>query len=189
MRDLSLHLMDIIQNSISAGAGRLNITIRTEPVGKQLCITVSDNGSGIDSELLKTITDPFTTTRKTRKVGLGIPLYKAAAERSGGYLDISSEIGVGTSVTAVFMIDNIDRPPLGDIADTIVNIIAANPEIELDVALDNGRDESFIISTDELKTRLGGVPINEYEVLEWIKGFIEDNIKITFGGVLNEVDG
>ncbi len=189
MRDLSLHLMDIIQNSISACASKLNVTIKTVPVSNQLFITVSDNGSGIESELLKSITDPFTTTRQTRKVGLGIPLFKATAERSGGYLEISSEIGVGTSLTAVFKIDNIDRPPLGDIAETIVNILTANPEIELNMVLDNGTNESFILRTDELKNQLGGVPINEYEVLEWIRGFIEDNIKITFGGVLNEVNG
>jgi hypothetical protein len=181
--------MDIIQNSISACASVLNIEIKTDQAVNELCITVVDNGSGMDSELLTCVMDPFTTSRKTRKVGLGIPLFKASAERSEGYLSIRSEVGAGTSLTAVFKIDNIDRPPLGEIADTIVNVLMANPDIELKMVLDNGAGKSFLFHTVELKSRLGEVPINEYGVLKWIKDFIDDNIKLTFGGVLNEVNG
>ncbi len=188
MRDLSLHLMDIIQNSVSAHANRINVIIRTVLGAGRLYIVVSDNGVGMDKEFLEKVTDPFSTTRETRKVGLGISLLKAAAERSGGSLLVSSEKGLGTTLKADFIIDNIDRPPLGDIAETIVNILSANPQIEIDVILDNGTDECAVFSTGEVKKRLDNVPINEYDVLEWIKDFIEDNIKFTFGGVLYEVN-
>jgi anti-sigma regulatory factor (Ser/Thr protein kinase) len=187
MRDLSLHLMDIIQNSVSACAGRVNIEIRTNIESGMLSISISDNGKGMDKELLDKVTDPFTTTRKTRKVGLGLPLLKATAELSGGNLEVYSQKGDGTRVEVNFKIDSIDRPPLGDVAGTIVNILAANPEIEFEMIFDNGSSLCKTFSTNEVKKHLGDVPINNYDVLEWIKDFIEENIKVTFGGVLYEV--
>ena len=185
MRDLSLHLMDIIQNSVTAGAKLIETGF--EACDGKLVMTIADNGCGMDSELLARVTDPFSTTRKTRKVGLGIPLLKAAAERASGGLEIDSQPGLGTNVRACFDVGNIDRPPLGDIAETIAGVILSNPEILFKLRLKSPGGE-FALDTGEIKERLGEVPIVELEVLTWIKEYVEEGITAIFGGVLDEID-
>ncbi|HEY9060190.1 MAG TPA: ATP-binding protein [Pseudobacteroides sp.] len=187
MRDISLHLLDIIQNSIAASGTSIAIAITSCLKSQELKISISDNGIGMDEEMLKRVTDPFITTRDTRKVGLGISLFKASAEQSGGYLEISSKKGLGTTLEAVFMIDNIDRPPLGDVADTVASVLVSNETLHLTLVLSHN-DEKFVFDTEEVKKMLNGVPINEYEVLNWIKGYINEGINVTFGGVLNEIN-
>ncbi|MDP4179863.1 MAG: ATP-binding protein [Bacillota bacterium] len=187
MRDLSLHLMDIIQNSIVAGGTKIDITILAYTKSNELKIIIADNGKGMDEEFLERVTDPFTTTRNTRKVGLGISLLKASAERCEGYLKINSQKGIGTTLETMFKIGNIDRPPLGDIAETIVNILAVNENLNLTLTLSYD-DEPFRFDTSEVKSLLGEVAINEYEVLKWIKDYINEGLKVTFGGVLYEID-
>ena len=185
LRDLSLHLMDIIQNSLKAGAGCIVTSLQAED-GK-LVMIIEDNGCGMDREMLERVTDPFSTTRTTRKVGLGIPLLKAAADRTSGGLQITSEKGYGTVVKAYFEIRNIDRPPLGDIAQTIAGVILANPETNLKLIL--RRDNKvFELDTEEIKARLGEVPITEYNVLIWIREYVNEGIIAIFGGVLDEID-
>lgn len=187
MKDLSLHLLDIIRNSTAAGARNIKIEISADTVEDQLRIIVEDDGNGMEKELLERVTDPFATTRTTRKIGMGIPLLKASAEMSSGELKIDSVKGKGTYLCATFKISHIDRPPLGDIADTMASIVAAEPEIEfiLDINSDNG---SFRFDTSEIKKKLDGVRINEIEVIYWIREFIEEGIKSIFGGVLDEID-
>lgn len=187
MKEISLHLLDIIQNSVSAGAGRISISLSCKKREDILAITIEDNGKGMDDELLKRVADPFATTRTTRKVGLGIPLFKAAAEDAEGYFKISSRLGVGTIVEAGFKISSIDRLPLGDLAGIVTDMIMSNPEIDYVLLLEN-RKRAFQVSTDEIKSRLGEVPINEYHVLEWIREYLNGGIREIFGGVLNEVD-
>lgn len=187
MRDLSLHLLDIIQNSIAASGTRVDIVITVCSKSQELKISITDNGIGMDEEMLKRVTDPFITTRDTRKVGLGISLFKASAQQSGGYLGISSKKGFGTTLEAIFMIDNIDRPPLGDIGDTVAGVLVSNENLHLTLVLLHD-DEKFVFDTGEVKKMLDGVPINEYEVLNWIKGYINEGINVTFGGVLNEIN-
>jgi len=187
MRDLSLHLMDIIQNSIVAMGTRIGVTIAANLKSNELKIIVADNGKGMDDDMIKKVTDPFITIRNTRKVGLGISLFKASAERSDGYLDITSKKGVGTTLEAVFKINNIDRPPLGDVADTIAGVLASNESLHLTLTLFRD-DDMFSFDTVEVKRMLDGVPINEYEVLKWIKDYINEGINVTFGGVLNEIN-
>ena len=185
LRDLSLHLMDIIQNSLKAGAGCIVTSLQAED-GK-LVMIIEDNGCGMDREMLERVTDPFSTTRTTRKVGLGIPLLKAAADRTSGGLQITSEKGYGTVVKAYFDIRNVDRPPLGDIAQTIAGVILANPETNLKLIL--RRDNKvFELDTEEIKARLGEVPITEYNVLIWIREYVNEGIIAIFGGVLDEID-
>ncbi len=188
MRDLSLHLMDIIQNSISADAARIDIRILVNSAQDELKIEVTDNGRGMDKELLAKVSDPFSTTRTTRRIGLGIPLFRASAQRTGGDLTVDSDKGKGTTVTALLKIRNIDRPPLGDIAETVVNVIAAKPEIQWNLFLDNIKEE-FVFDSNEVKSRLGDVPINQFEVLTWIKEFINEAITRIFGGELDEIIG
>ena len=117
MKELSLHILDIAQNSIAAGAKHVDLTV--EEGEGLLRITVADDGRGMSPEFLASVTDPFTTTRTTRKVGLGLPLLRLAAEQTGGELRVESQLGVGTTVTATFHADHIDCPPLGDTASTV----------------------------------------------------------------------
>ena len=177
--------MDIIQNSVTAGAGCIETRLKAD--GEKLIMVIEDNGCGMDRAMLEKVIDPFTTTRTTRKVGLGIPLLKAAAERSSGELRILSETGYGTIVKASFDICNIDRPPLGDIAETMTGVILANPGIRLKLTVSKD-DRVFVMDTSEIAERLGEVPITEYEVLMWIKEYVNEGIKAIFGGVLDEID-
>lgn len=187
MKDLSLHLLDIIMNSIAARAVNIDVKIFADKKEDKLEFIVEDNGIGMDRELLSRVMDPFATTRTTRKVGIGIPLLKASAEMSSGELIIDSVKGKGTILRASFKISHIDRPPLGDIADTITSLVAAEPGVEFRLVLisDNG---SFEFDTLEIKKKLDGIPINEFEVIAWIREFIEEGVKSIFGGVLDEND-
>ena len=130
MRELSLHILDIAQNSLMAGASLITILIEESPLRNSLRIEITDNGKGIEADRMQTVTDPFYTTRSSRKVGLGLSLFQAAAERSGGELQITSRLGLGTTVTVVFPYDNIDRAPLGNMADTILTLVMGNPGVD-----------------------------------------------------------
>lgn len=186
MRDISLHLMDIIQNSITAKADKINVFILADGEAEFLTITIEDNGKGIDADLLGKLEDPFYTTRTTRKVGLGIPLLKESAERTGGELSIASQVGEKTIVSVQFGIAHIDRLPLGDIAETMVALIASNTKVDFMLELGYGVTKT-VIDTMEIKQVLGGVPIQNFEVLDWIKANIEESVKLIFGGVLDEI--
>lgn len=124
MHELSLHILDLLQNAAEAGANQVELTVTADTRQNLLTICVADNGKGISEEMLEKVADPFVTTRTSRKVGLGLALLKAAAESCGGDLAISSRLGVGTKVTASFRLDHIDLPPLGDIAGTIMAFMA-----------------------------------------------------------------
>ncbi len=187
MRDLSLHLLDIIQNSITAKASAITIFISADRSKDRLLIKIQDNGIGMDDAMRLKVTDPFVTTRTTRKIGLGIPLLLASARLAGGDVTVDSEKGKGTTITADFQISNIDRLPLGDIPETMVSLIVSEPEIRFVIVLDNGV-QCIKLDTLEVKEKLGEVPITEYQVLMWIKEFIGEGVKKIFGGVLHEID-
>ena len=186
MRDLSLHLMDMIQNSITAKATRISILICADRESDLLEMEVKDNGIGMESDSLKNVVNPFTTTRDTRRVGLGIPLLEASANRASGELKITSEKFVGTTVKASFKISHIDRIPLGDLAQTMEGIIIARPDIEYDLTLDN-KKERFNFNSSDIKRRLGEVPITNFEVIKWIGEYLNDGVKTIFGGILDEI--
>jgi anti-sigma regulatory factor (Ser/Thr protein kinase) len=186
MEDLSLHLMDIAQNSIVAGADRITFIIKIEGDPCTLSCEIIDNGKGMDADFLKEVTDPFKTSRTTRKVGLGIPLLKQSAEMAGGELSIQSEPCKGTKVKAVFNVDNIDRIPLGDISGTIKMLIMANTDITWIIKFSSLRD-SFELDTDDVKLQLDGVPLDNCDVCNWIQNTINEGIKTVFGGVLDEI--
>ena len=128
MRELSLNVLDIAQNSISAGATLIEIDIREDTAGRLLTIRIADDGCGMTPEKLKSVADPFYTTRTTRKVGMGIPLFRMAAEMTGGGFEITSEPGKGTTVTALFHTDHVDFIPLGDICSTVTMLICMNTD-------------------------------------------------------------
>ncbi len=183
MRELSLNILDIAQNSISAKANLVEIVVEENSSEKTLTIKIIDDGCGMDEEMLERVNDPFCTTRTTRKVGMGIPLFKMAAEMTGGSFEISSTVGVGTSVAARFKTDSIDFTPLGDIDETIVTLVTMNTHIDFlyRLVIDG---EEFTLSTKQLKDILGGVPLNEPEVVMWIRGYLKEQTQIIRGGVV-----
>jgi len=177
MEDLSLHILDIVQNSISAGASEICIAIIEIQEKNLLDLIIQDNGKGIKKELIDKITDPFYTSRKTRKVGIGLSLLKQNAEQTGGWLKVESIENYKTVVRAHFKIDSIDMIPEGNIALTFKTIMSANPEIRLKLFYRFNND-TFILDTNEVKRILGkDIPINNKEILDYLYKYINQNIK------------
>ena len=172
MRDLSLHILDIAENSINAGSDKILIRIKENIPEDILTIEVRDNGRGMDKETLLNVSDPFFSTKKVRgNIGLGIPLLKQMAEECGGKVEIETAEGKGTSITASFQHGHIDRKPLGDIASTITTLIYCHPAI--DFIYEHGRDgDIYSLNTKELREELGDVPLNSSEVIKFIKNSI-----------------
>ena len=154
MRELSLNILDIAQNSLSAGAGLVTLTVDEDSGADSLTLRVEDDGRGMDADTLQRVRDPFYTTRTTRKVGMGIPLFRMAAEMTGGSLDIVSEPGKGTAVTASFSLSHIDRMPLGDMAGTVTALIRLNPGVDF-VYRHTVDGRSFEMDMRELRAQLG----------------------------------
>lgn len=182
MRELSLNVMDIVQNSLSAGAGLVQILVTEDSQTDSLVIEIVDDGKGMTPEQVEHVVDPFYTTRTTRKVGLGVPLFKMEAEMTGGSFAITSQPGAGTTVTARFVPSSIDMIPLGDINATVSLLIKCNPEREfLFERSVNG--QSFTLDTRELRTVLGeGIPLDTPDVTAWIEDYLKENTQLLFGG-------
>ncbi len=175
MKDLSLHIMDIVQNSIEAGAGLIMLIIEEDIQKNMVMITVEDNGRGMTQEVLERVVDPYYTSRKTRKVGLGIPLFMQTARQSGGELIIDSRPGKGTKVVARFQHDHIDRPVLGDIAGVVSLLVGSNPEKDF-IYKHYLNGNEYIFDTREVKDALDGMPINELPVIKYLKEMIHENL-------------
>jgi hypothetical protein len=186
LRDISLHILDIMQNSTAAKSTLIKVTLQAETEAGLLEVIVEDNGCGMDEEFLSSVTNPFSTTRTTRKVGLGIPFFKASAEQSGGSFSITSGKGIGTVVKSSYMIDHIDRPPLGDVSGVITDTAAAYPAVELQLVAAGG-NKQFKFNSREVAQRLGEVPLAEFAVVQWLREYIGEGLKEIFGGVLNEI--
>jgi len=183
LRDLSLHLLDILTNSTSAGATRMLIRINADYKQDMLVIRIEDNGKGMSPEFLKRVTNPFSTTRTTRKVGLGLSLLKEACEISGGELGITSAQGVGTIVTATFLISSIDRIPLGNTGETISGLISSFPNLDFSITFSNDKGEESCVDTIDLRERLGDVPLSEPDVYVFVRDYIQEQQQIILGGI------
>lgn len=179
MRELSLNILDIVENSVKAEAKIVYIDVIAKD--NVLTISIKDDGKGMSEEFLNRVTDPYTTTRTTRKVGMGLPFLKMEAEMAGGTFDIRSKLGEGTVVTTTFAIDHIDRPPLGDLGETMSTLISNGDEVDY-VLHFVFKDTDFVFDTRELKAQLDGVPMDEPEVLLFIKNYIRENTP--HGGLL-----
>jgi hypothetical protein len=164
MRELALHILDIAENGIAAGADLIEVAISEDRQTNRLEIAIKDNGRGIDPEHLDKLTDPFVTSRTTRRVGLGLSLFEAAARRCNGALGITSRPGQGTRVTASFERDHIDRAPLGDMAGTLTTLIAGYPDIDFAYVHRSGENE-FSLDTRDLRRELDGTPLNTPAVI------------------------
>ena len=179
MRELSLNILDVAQNSITAGASLITIEVNENTVDHTLLIGIYDNGKGMSEEQVRSVIDPFFTTRTTRKVGMGIPLFKMAAEQTGGKLEIKSELGVGTEVRAYFKTDSVDFTPLGDVASTVQMLITMNTD--RDFLYKHSVDgKEFVADTREIKGILGDVPLDTYEVSQWLIDFIKENTEVLY---------
>lgn len=179
MRELSLNILDIAQNSISAGASLTEILVKENTAEKNLLIGIYDNGKGMSEEQVKNVQDPFFTTRTTRKVGMGIPLFKLAAEQTGGSFKITSELGVGTRVDALFKTDSIDFTPLGDIEATVSTIVSMNEDKDF-VYTRSVDEKEFVFKSADIKKILDGVPLSEPSVINWIEDYIRENTEQLF---------
>ena len=175
MKDLSMHIMDILQNSTRAGASEVTLEVLEDVAADTLTIRFIDNGCGMDAETVQKVINPFFTTRTTRKVGLGLPLLKQNTEQTGGSLDIQSEKGKGTTVTAVFGRTHLDRPPMGDLAGTVVLTASAYPDIRFIFHYHNGETD-YVFDTVEVNEALDGISIQEPEVIQYLKEMIQENI-------------
>ncbi len=174
MRELSLNVLDIAQNSISAAASLVTVAVTEQD--NLLTVVIGDNGRGMNDEQLARIRDPFFTTRTTRRVGMGIPLFRMAAEMAGGSLAIESEVGIGTTVTATFLIDHIDRMPLGDIADTMATLIRLNPTIDF-LYTHRVEKREFTFDTREVREVLGEVSIADPDIMLWVSENLAEGIR------------
>jgi hypothetical protein len=175
MRELSLHLLDIAENSVAAGARTIRITVREDLAADRLYLAVKDDGKGMDAAMVARVTDPFVTSRTTRKVGLGLPLLKEAAEQCGGYLRITSEVGQGTLVEVEFQHSHIDRMPLGDLASTLLTLLITSSELNW-VFHYQVNDQVFYFDNDPIKTELQGVPLTEPSILAFLRELLINGV-------------
>ena len=177
MRELSLNVLDIVQNSITAKATLIKIELIENINNDILKINIFDNGKGMTDEQIKSVTDPFYTTRTTRKIGLGIPLFKMAAEMSGGSFKIESIVGVGTKIFTSYIHSSIDRMPVGNINKTVSMLIQMNPDIDF-VYTHTFNEKSYSLDTRELREQLEDVPLDTPDVIEWINDYLKENDSI-----------
>jgi hypothetical protein len=179
VREIALHLLDIAENSVAAQADTVNILVIEDVQNDRLKIEIRDNGKGMDAETVSRVSDPFVTSRTTRKVGLGIPLLKAAAEACNGYLVIRSTLGKGTELEVEFQRSHIDRMPIGDLAGSILTLVVAYPQIHwlfrYTVVLPNGEEE-FLFDDKPIKESLEDVPLCEPEVLSYLRVLLEKGV-------------
>lgn len=182
MRELSLNVMDVAQNSITAGASLIEIRVEEDRQKGELVIFIIDNGKGMSEEQVQRVIDPFYTTRTTRKVGLGVPLFKMEAEMTGGDFSIQSQLGKGTTVRARFVTSHVDMIPLGNINDTILLLVSCNPD--RDFRFVHQVDEKELeLDTRQLREVLGeDVPLNDPDVVQWIRGYLQEQSDLLQGG-------
>lgn len=182
MQDISLHLLDIIENSIRAEAANVDVSIEIDKRNNRLKLRVSDDGHGMDEDMAANSQNPFYTTKNDRvkKVGLGIPLFKQNAELCEGSFKLISKKDEGTTIIADFRLDHIDRMPLGNVADTLLTSILGHPEadISFSIKVNDSHDGEDVFSFDmkEIKKELDGIPLSHPEVTSFIRNFLTDGI-------------
>jgi hypothetical protein len=171
VQDLSLHILDIVENSLAAGAKRVEIRIVEDLRADRMTVEINDDGSGMDEDMVRKALDPFFTTKTVRRVGLGLPLLAEACRMSNGELRLDSCPGKGTRVKATFQHSHIDRKPVGRMGDTLITLVVGHPEVEL--LYEHRKDgRSFSLDTREIKSDLGDVPLNAPPVVSALRTLI-----------------
>ena len=176
MLELSMHILDIVQNSLAARASRVEIRIGEDLAEDLLALEVKDNGRGMAPEVIRRVTDPFYTSRTTREVGLGIPLLKLAAERCGGCLEVQSLEGKGTRISATFRLNHFDRAPLGDMGETLAVLICGNPGADF-LYEHRVDDRTYRLETGEMREVLGTVPLDAPSVHDFVRRDVQEGLK------------
>ena len=174
MPEISLNILDVAENSTRAGASLVQITVDVQPEADKLTVIIADDGCGMTKEQVERVTDPFYTSRTTRKVGLGVPFFKLAAESTGGSFSIESEPQKGTTVTAVFTLNHIDRMPLGDMTATIHTLIQGHPDTDF-LYVYRCEAKEFSLDTREMRAILGDVPFDAPEISNYIRDYLTEN--------------
>ena len=175
MPDIAMHLLDIVFNSIRAKAKNIIIYIMESELKDQIICRVEDDGCGMDSQTVENVQSPFFTTRTTRNVGLGVPLFKEGALQTGGTFRLESEVGKGTLIETTYVKSHLDCPAMGNLPETIATLVQADANIEyhIDIVYDN---HTFVFDTKEIKEILDGVPIDEPDIILWLKDYIKEGI-------------
>jgi anti-sigma regulatory factor (Ser/Thr protein kinase) len=175
MLELALHILDIAENSVRAGAKTVFIDITEDRMNDLLSIEIRDDGAGMDEATVKRAMDPFYTSKKVRRVGLGLPMLAEAAERAGGSFVIESHEGMGTRVAVEFQLSHIDRQPLGDLTGTFMALIAGNAGVDF-VYRHECEGDVFTLDTREIRNEIGDIPINHMEVLKFIRQHLTEGL-------------
>ena len=176
MKELAMHVYDLMENSTAANSTEVKLTIRDSLKDNIYAFTIEDNGKGMTPEFMAKVTDPYTTSRTTRKVGLGLPLIKMNTENCGGGMKLQSEVGKGTRLDFWFQHNHWDRPPMGDIAGTIVMLCAAHEDIH--IIYKHITDEGeFVFDTDEIHEALDGMSMNDVKVMGWLKDMVQEKLE------------
>jgi hypothetical protein len=176
MKELAMHVYDLMENSTAANSTEVQLTIKDSLKDNIYAFTIVDNGKGMTPEFMAKVTDPYTTSRTTRKVGLGLPLIKMNTENCGGGMKLQSEVGKGTRLDFWFQHNHWDRPPMGDIAGTIVMLCAAHQDIHI-VYRHITDDGEFVFDTNEIKEALDGMDMNDVKVFNWLKEMVQENLE------------
>jgi len=176
MAELCLHIIDLAENSVRAGAKKVSIRLLYSKSKDLLELEVSDDGCGMDTETARKVQDPFFTTKSGKKVGLGIPLLKAAAEMTGGHFALLSKPGQGTTIIARFVLSHFDTPPVGALSDTILTQLVAHNEINFSFQI-NTDDAGFCLSTAEIREQVGDMPLSHPDILTFLRTYIVNNLK------------
>lgn len=182
MEELALHILDLIQNSIRAMASRVELTIEEDTKRDRMEIEIMDNGQGMSKDFCQKALDPFTTSRNTRRVGLGLPLFSMTAKQCEGDLEITSVLGESTRVLVYMKRSHWDRPPLGDMPGTMVALLVGNPDLDLIYRhVFNG--EEFTLDTSDIREAIGpNLRLNDMEILEWIRDYLSEGLAEIYGG-------
>lgn len=176
MKELAMHVYDLMENSTAANSTEVKLTIKDSIKENIYAFTIEDNGKGMTPEFMARVTDPYTTSRTTRKVGLGLPLIKMNTENCGGGMKLQSEVGKGTRLDFWFQHDHWDRPPMGDLAGTIVMLCAAHEDIHIIYRHITDQGE-FVFDTAEIHDALDGMSMNDVKVMAWLKEMIQENLE------------
>jgi len=181
VKELSLHILDVAENGISAGADLICIEVIEDLQQNRLALTIADNGSGIPADQIDRAIDPFYTSRTTRRVGLGLSLLNAAARQCNGSMRIESDVGKGTKIVAEFVHDHIDRAPLGDMAGTMITLILGSPAIDFEYRHQVDEAE-FVMNTRQVKDAFDGLPVTAPQVFQYIMKTLRTGEKRLFSG-------
>jgi anti-sigma regulatory factor (Ser/Thr protein kinase) len=176
MIELSLHILDVAENSTRAGAKNVYITIEEDSARDTLSLEIRDDGAGMKEDMLNKVTDPFFTTKTVRNVGLGLPMLAQAAEKTCGRFSFESKEGEGSRVAAEFRLGHIDRQPLGDMASTLVTLIAGNTDVDF-IYRHRHNEKEYVLDTRDVRIEIEDVPINALAVLSLIREFIQDGLR------------